>query len=190
MVNSSTSIMYLEETQDTSEWPDDEAVGNDSDKDSYLVSDIDQDELAVNVDSVSASPKRRKSSGFSRLSVEDPLLTHSDSSENETSGRRRSGRTSQRLYIVTEDLNIVIAGFTLNYVGLSTYLIFCLGTCGLGYLLLHWFPRWKVFLIGSPKSLDECSWIVVEVTSRVIISICIVLLLKCVIESMGRTLHT
>ncbi|MCJ1234491.1 hypothetical protein MMC14_002452 [Varicellaria rhodocarpa] len=155
------SFTYYEDTQDPSGWPDDEAVRDDYDKDDESVSDTD-DDLADNPNLVSPSPKRRKSSGFSRLSVEDPLLYRSGSSKTETSGYGRAGRTSQKLYIVTEDLTIVLAGFTSHHIGLITYLVFCSVTCGLGYLLLHWLPRWKVLWIGSPKPLQDCSWIVVE----------------------------
>jgi cation-transporting ATPase 13A3/4/5 len=70
------------------------------------------------------------------------------------------------MYIVTEDLTIVIAGFRTSSIGLLIYALVCVCTVGLGYLLLRWMPHWRVKLVGSPCTLRDCSWVVIEVRSH------------------------
>ena len=105
---------------------------------------------------------RRTSSGYSRASVHDHLLRR-DSGRTEGSNFDHGHRTSQKIYIVTEDLTIVVAGFRTSTLGYAIYTTICVLTLGLGYLLLRWLPRWQVRLVGTPSSLRECSWVVIEV---------------------------
>ena len=108
------------------------------------------------------SPARRKSSGFSRISVDDPLLARSSS---KIESKMWDGdRTSQKIYIATEDLMVVFAGFKTSRLGYTLYLLLCLATAGLGYLVFRWLPRWKVRLIGRPNPLRTCHWVVIEVS--------------------------
>jgi cation-transporting ATPase 13A2 len=107
---------------------------------------------------------RRTSSGYSRASVHDHLLRR-DSARTEGSNFDRGHRTSQKIYIVTEDLTIVVAGFRTSTLGYALYATICVLTFGLGYLLLRWLPRWQVSLVGTPSSLRECGWVVIEVRS-------------------------
>ena len=109
---------------------------------------------------------RRKSSGFSRISrisVEDPLLRRHDSAKTDTSGFGHEGRSTQKIYIVAEDLTVVFAGFKTSKIGFAIYIVLCIMTLGLGYLLLRWIPSWKVRLVGSPTQLRDCTWVVIEV---------------------------
>ena len=168
--DSVTSFTYLEENVESSEssnWPDDEAVEEDPDLDVDV--DVDEDDYVEDVNGVMnsalSSPQRRKSSGFSRLSAEDPLLHRKDSSKTEPSGYGQDGRTIQKIYIVTEDLTVVFAGFATSRIGYITYLIMCVATIGFGFLLFRWLPRWRVRLVGSPRALGDCSWVAVEVSS-------------------------
>ncbi|KAI1754422.1 hypothetical protein F4782DRAFT_29552 [Xylaria castorea] len=103
---------------------------------------------------------RRRSSTQSRSSVHARLL-RTDSTRTDSSGRVH-GRISQKLHIVSEDLTIVIAGFRTGRVGYLIYILLCLLTLGLAYLLLRWLPRWQVKLIGEPCPLRECQWVVLE----------------------------
>ncbi|KAI0977328.1 hypothetical protein F4678DRAFT_468531 [Xylaria arbuscula] len=103
---------------------------------------------------------RRRSSTLSRSSVHARLL-RTDSAGTDTTGRVH-GRISQKLHIVSEDLTIVIAGFRTSSLGYLAYLLLCLLTLGLAYLLLRWLPRWRVKLIGEPCPLRECQWVVIE----------------------------
>jgi cation-transporting ATPase 13A3/4/5 len=137
------------------QWPEDDAVVEDSEtEDESTPSDVD-------LESGERPTVRRKSSAYSRTSLEDPLLQHRESISSE---KGRSGRTSQKVYIITEDLTIVVAGFTTSTFGILVYFAFCACTLGLGYLLLRWLPRWRVRMIGCPSALGHCSWVVIEVS--------------------------
>ena len=158
--DSTASFTYFQENEESSEsshWPDDEAIEDPSDDEEYTKS------KDGDLESGLASSKRRKSSGFSRLSLEDPLLLRHDSARTDASGFGCAGRHNQKIYIATEDLTVVFAGFSTSTFGMLAYMILCLTSFGIGYLLFRWLPRWKVRLIGSPIPLHECSWIVIEV---------------------------
>jgi len=108
------------------------------------------------------STMRRTSSGYSRTSAHDRLL-RSDSARTDES-LRRGHRTSQKIYIVTEDLTIVVAGFRTSTLGSALYITIVVLTLGLGYLLLRWLPRWQVRIVGSACPLNDCTWVVIEVS--------------------------
>ncbi|KAL8996773.1 MAG: hypothetical protein Q9169_003796 [Polycauliona sp. 2 TL-2023] len=149
----------MRESEESSDWTEEEAVLDPSDD------ELEQPNNGVHRDRSPTSPvfrERRKSSGYSRRSVEDPLLRHRNSNVTEVNCFGRGRRINQRIYIVTEDLTIVVSGFVTNFLGYASYIMFCCLTCGLAYLLLRWFPRWKVWLVGERKPLQECSWVVVE----------------------------
>lgn len=104
---------------------------------------------------------RRKSSTCSRGSVHDRLLrSDSGRSESHIAGR---GKLSQKIYIANEDLTIVVAGFMTSRIGYVVYGFLCTVSFGLAYLLFRWIPRWEVWLTGSPTSLRDCTWVVIEV---------------------------
>jgi len=105
---------------------------------------------------------RRKSSQLHRDSVEDPLLERRESIKSD-SGYRGARRMTQKIYIVTEDLTIVAAGYTTSRIGTLVMMVLSVMTFGIGYLILKWVPRWRIGLIGKPMPLASCDWIVVEV---------------------------
>ncbi|MCJ1461071.1 hypothetical protein MMC28_011453, partial [Mycoblastus sanguinarius] len=162
--DSVASFTYFQEDDESPEWSEDQAVINEVDE-SIDNGQEPEEDLQYDLESGSLSPKRRKSSGFSRPSVEDPLLYRHDSTKTDASALGRGARTNQKIYVVAEDLTIVVAGFTTNQVGLLSYLVICILSLGLGYLVLRWLPRWRVRFIGSSKPLFECDWVVVEVRS-------------------------
>ena len=90
-------------------------------------------------------------------------MSRHDSSRTDFSGFGKDGRMTQKILVVTEDLTIVIAGFRTRLIGMAFYLFTCIITLGLGYLVFHWLPRWKVSLLGTSETLRECSWVVIEV---------------------------
>ncbi|TAQ90389.1 hypothetical protein B7494_g1281 [Chlorociboria aeruginascens] len=120
-----------------------------------------EEDDSADLESGELSIMRRTSSGQSRSSIHDRLL-RMDSIGTSGSAFGRSQRTSQKLYIVTEDLTIVIAGFRTSTLGFALYIAICFATLGLGYLLLRWIPRWRVRLIGIASPLGECNWVVIE----------------------------
>lgn len=108
--------------------------------------------------------------GRSRLSssAEAPLL-NGHGSRTEPESRQPGETVSQKVYIVTEDLTAVIAGFNTSIYGFAAYLVICILTGGLGYLLFRWLPRWRVRLVGSPTPLDRCQWTAIEVKVHTIL---------------------
>ncbi|KAF8477462.1 P-type ATPase-like protein [Kalaharituber pfeilii] len=104
---------------------------------------------------------RRKSSQLRRDSVEDPLLERRDSIKSD-SGYRGTKRSTQKIYIMTEDLTIVAAGFTTSRVGSIILIVLSIATFGAVYLLTRWIPKWRIRLVGKPAPLQSCDWIVIE----------------------------
>lgn len=149
----------MQEDGASSDWTEEEAVIDSSDEE---LQDIETGHTFESSPR-STSFGRRNSSGHSRRSVADPLLWRHDSTRTETSYWGRGGRSNQRIYIVTEDLTIVVSGFNNSLFGYASYLALCIFTCGLAYLILRWLPRWRVRLVGEHKTLRDCSWVVVEV---------------------------
>ena len=162
--DSIASFTYFQEDDESPEWSDDQAIVDEDEEDQDVAKQAEGD-LDLDLESGSTSPQRRKSSGYSRTSAESPLLTRHDSTKTDASGFGRGPRSSQKIYVVAEDLTIVVAGFSTQMLGFVLYLCCCILSLGLGYLVLRWLPRWRVRLIGSPKPLRECDWVVVEVRS-------------------------
>jgi cation-transporting P-type ATPase 13A2 len=103
-----------------------------------------------------------KSSRGSRTSLDAPLLRRHPSGGSDTSGFRSGGRVSQKIYILTEDMTIVVAGFRTSLFGFALYLCICFLTLGAGYLILRWLPKWYVKLVGRSTALSKCDWVVIE----------------------------
>ncbi|KAL9031900.1 MAG: hypothetical protein Q9196_000096 [Gyalolechia fulgens] len=156
--DSSASFTYMQEDGASSDWTEEEAIINSSDEE---LQDIEAGHI-FEPSPPSIAFGRRKSSGHSRRSVEDPLLRRHDSMRIDTSHLGRSGRSNQKIYIITEDLTIVVSGFNNSLLGHAIYLALCIFTCGLAFLILRWLPRWRVRLVGEHRTLRDCSWVVVE----------------------------
>ncbi|KAL8805919.1 MAG: hypothetical protein Q9182_001700 [Xanthomendoza sp. 2 TL-2023] len=156
--DSFTSFTYMPGGGESSDWTEEEAIADQSDNEADEVDGTPDGESQ----SPSIPPERRKSSAYSRTSVEDPLLRHRDSTATEVSYCGRGRRINQRIYIVTEDMTIAVSGFVSSYIGYASYICLCSLTCGIAYLILRWLPRWKVRLIGEQKPLRDCAWVVVE----------------------------
>lgn len=155
-----SSFTYFQEEDESPQWSDEEAVVAESE---------DEDELAEgctpDLEAGSLRSHRRKSSGYDHVSAQRPLLSQRDSTNSDVRAYGPRGNLSQKLYLVTEDLTIAIAGFKTNKLGYGVYISACIVTAGVAYLLLRWVPRWRIPLIGSPAPLRECDWVVIEVSS-------------------------
>ncbi|KAI1131950.1 hypothetical protein F5Y10DRAFT_26423 [Nemania abortiva] len=165
--DSTASFTYYNEEENTPEaeqqYTEDGAVSFDIDDIPFeLGHETDQatDSEIDNASTQGYAMHRRRSSTQSRSSVHARLL-RTESTGTDASGRVY-GRVSQKLHIVSEDLTIVIAGFRTGRVGYIAYILLCLSTFGLAYLLLRWLPRWHVRLVGEPCPLRECHWVVLE----------------------------
>jgi cation-transporting P-type ATPase 13A2 len=153
--DSRASFTYLrDEGEEAVLLSDEDAIEDEGDDERY-------EENSVDLEAGELVPMRRTSSGFSS-SIHDRLL-RSDSARTDGSGTGREPRTNQKIYIVNEDLIIVIAGFRTSTIGYAIYTTLCICTFGIAYLLFRWLPRWHVNLIGYPSSLRECAWVVIEV---------------------------
>lgn len=177
---STASFTYFPDEEEDAQPPSDEEAILDWEDERY-------EEESVDLEAGEHVPIRRTSSAYSRTSVGDRLL-RSDSARTEGSRGNLGSRISQKIYILTEDLTIVVTGFRTNMVGFAIYITICIISFGLGYLILRWLPRLKVRLIGSPNLLSDCNWVVIEVsTPRLYQSI---ELRPTALESMERICHT
>ena len=99
----------------------------------------------------------------SRDSAEHPLLSRYASARSYGRDRKFGSRLNQKVYISSEDLTAVFAGFSTSKGGLAVYIALCVLTGGFAYLLLRWLPRWRVKLIGKATALGKCQWVAIEV---------------------------
>jgi cation-transporting ATPase 13A2 len=162
--DSTTSFAYYDETLDEDADVEEDAIAEEYGEieyDGYTVEELDELE---NGGSPTPSRRRRKSSGFSgRSSVDRPLLNRQSSgSSTGSADGTRGRRTNQKIYILTEDLTIVVAGFDTSRIGFAIYLAICTVTVGLAWLVFQWIPKWKVALVGRAAPLKECAWLVIE----------------------------
>lgn len=156
-----SSFTYFQEEAEVPEWSDEEAVIDDSDEENQYANGDGGHE--PDLEAGEAPSLRRKSSGHARS--DHPLLSRKDSTKSDTREYDQGGNFSQKLYIVTEDLTMVIAGFRTSTIGLAIYITLCVLTGGLAYLLFRWLPRWHVRLVATPAPLRSCTLVVVEVSS-------------------------
>ena len=163
--DSVASFTYFQEDDESPEWSEDQAVINEQEEDTGF-GKRPSEEMEDDLESGIITSQRRKSSTFSKSPDEEPLLHRRDSTKTDTSGFGREARFSQKIYVMSEDLTVVVAGFTTNSLGMILYLTFCTLSLGFGYLILRWLPRWRVRLTGSPKPLRECDWVAIEVRQR------------------------
>lgn len=73
-----------------------------------------------------------------------------------------ASNTSQRFYLAEEDLVIGIAGYRRSKVRLLVYYILIACTLGLFYVILRWFPRYKVQFLAKPTQLAKSDFVVIE----------------------------
>lgn len=156
--DSTASFIYFQEGEASPEWTEEEAVIDHSDEESQEIGEAHD----YDSPSQSISFERRKSSVYSRGSFEDPLLRRHASTRSSVSHYSKGARSNQKIYIVTEDLTIVVSGFVTSVIGYACYMTFCILTCGIAYLVLRWLPHWRVWLIGEHRPLRDSSWVVVE----------------------------
>lgn len=166
--DSIASFTYYEGDRDSEDDAEEEAIADeygDIEYEGYVEEDSDAD-LEAQAPSLRPKSLRRKSSDqVSRRSrsVDRPLLRRTRSHSSAGSGRGWEGqRTSQKIYILSEDMTIVVAGFKTSTIGFGIYVLLCTITAGLAWLLFRWIPRWKVSLAGRPSPLAECEWLVIE----------------------------
>lgn len=142
---------------------DDEAL-EESDFDIEEESYNRRDSLSIRRDSQSIrrhSLSLRRKSSAQDARVSDPLIRHRD---REPGSNRQPHRTSQTIYIASEDLTIAVTGFATSKIGYTIYLATSWLTLGVAWLVFRWFPRAHVRLIGKTSPLGDCDWVVIEVS--------------------------
>jgi cation-transporting ATPase 13A2 len=165
--DSTTSFTYYEEDRDSEDGVEEDAIASEYGDIEYN-GFVDEDAYDVEAGGSPSPPStRRKSSSYSSRkslkSVRAPLLRRRSSVSSTGSGDGSRGRrTSQKIYILTEDLTIVVAGFNTSKIGFGIYVVLCTVTFGLAWLLFRWLPRWRVALVGRATPLKECDWMVIE----------------------------
>lgn len=165
--DSTVSFTYFQEEEDFVQWPNAEALDAESDvEDLSSMNGVDE----VNLESARSSLGSKRPS-FSRASVEEPLLSRRVSNSSHFRDKMSDSRLNQKIYIASEDLTVVFAGFTTSTCGFIVYVTFCILTFGFAYLLFRWLPRLRVRLVGKPTPLRKCQWIAVEVRLRMQITL-------------------
>ncbi|KAJ5661616.1 uncharacterized protein N7477_009232 [Penicillium maclennaniae] len=154
---STVSFTYFQDEEDFAEWSNEDAVEVDSDVDDASGTELEEPDI----ESARASFVSKRLSQ-SRDSAERPLLSRIISSSSYGRDRRHGSRLNQKVYIASEDLTAVFAGFSTSRVGFALYLALCVLTGGFAYLLYRWLPRWRVKLIGKAAPLGKCEWIAIE----------------------------
>ncbi|KAF2086902.1 hypothetical protein K490DRAFT_57372 [Saccharata proteae CBS 121410] len=162
-----TSFTYYDEERESLDTAEEEAIAEEEEYENgngYAENghDLESGSRPSSLRSSLRSSHRRKSSDFSHRSASAPLLRRHSSSSTMASGHWKNGRVTQKIYIQSEDLTIVVAGFKTSMIGLAVYITICILTAGLGYLLFRWLPRWWIRVVGKPMPLRECDWIVIE----------------------------
>ena len=159
--DSTASFTYFEDEDESPQWSEDQAVVDETDDDQSFQIHHRRSESDLERGSITLG--RRKSSTNSKASAERPLLRHFDSGRTNVSLSGFTTRSRQKIYVATEDLTIVVAGFSTRWLGYIVYVCLCTITAGAAYLLLRWIPRWRVKLVGKEVPLRECDWTVIEV---------------------------
>ncbi|KAK9462203.1 uncharacterized protein V1516DRAFT_711632 [Lipomyces oligophaga] len=68
----------------------------------------------------------------------------------------------QTVYLPEEDLILALAGYNTNRFRLVLFTLLSVCTGGIAYLIIRWFPKLRVSIVGDPAPLSDCSWVVLE----------------------------
>ncbi|KAF9882968.1 hypothetical protein FE257_004372 [Aspergillus nanangensis] len=154
---SNVSFTYFQGEDDFVEWPDEDAIEAGSEFDEEIPDDVSSMNNSVR------SSFHSKRPSYSGSTAEEPLLHRRRFSiGSHAQDRKVDSRLNQKVHIESEDLTIVIAGFSTTVTGLIIYFSTCILTFGFAYLIFRWFPRWRVRLVGKPTPLRRCQWVAIE----------------------------
>lgn len=152
------SFTYFQDGEDFAEWSTEDAVDDQSEIDAESLHGIGDADLESSRGSFVS-----KRMSTSRDSVEHPLLSRYISASSYGRDRRTGSRLNQKVYIASEDLTAVFAGFSTSPGGFAVYAALCILTGGFAWLLFRWLPRWRVKLIGKATPIGKCQWVAIEV---------------------------
>lgn len=154
------SFTYFQDEEDFAEWSNEDAVDEGSEIDEQSIHRLGEGDI----ESVRGSFVSKRMS-TSRDSVERPLLSRYMSASSYGRDRRTGSRLNQKVYIASEDLTAVFAGFSTSPGGNALYIALCILTGGFAYLIFRWLPRWRIKLIGKATPIGKCQWVAIEVSS-------------------------
>ncbi|KAJ5501698.1 ATPase P-type K/Mg/Cd/Cu/Zn/Na/Ca/Na/H-transporter [Penicillium expansum] len=154
---STVSFTYFQDGEDFAEWSTEDAVDDQSEIDAESLHGIGDADL----ESARGSFVSKRMS-TSRDSIEHPLLSRYLSASSYGRDRRTGSRLNQKVYIASEDLTAVFAGFSTSSGGFAVYIALCILTGGFAWLLFRWLPRWRVKLIGKATPIGKCQWVAIE----------------------------
>ncbi|KAJ5048337.1 hypothetical protein NUH16_006835 [Penicillium rubens] len=156
---STVSFTYFQDEEDFAEWSneDEDVVDEEGEDDEESLHGIRDPDL----ESARGSFVSKRMS-TSRDSVEHPLLSRYLSASSYGRDRRSGSRLNQKVYIASEDLTAVFAGFSTSSGGFAVYIALCILTGGFAWLLFRWLPRWRVKLIGKATPIGKCQWVAIE----------------------------
>ncbi|KAF3019501.1 hypothetical protein E8E15_003598 [Penicillium rubens] len=137
---STVSFTYFQDEEDFAEWSneDEDVVDEEGEDDEESLHGIRDPDL----ESARGSFVSKRMS-TSRDSVEHPLLSRYLSASSYGRDRRSGSRLNQKVYIASEDLTAVFAGFSTSSGGFAVYIALCILTGGFAWLLFRWLPRWR-----------------------------------------------
>lgn len=158
--DSTVSYTYFQDEEDFAEWSNEDVVDADSDLEVASPDILGE----VDLESARASFASKRLSQ-SQDSINDTLLSRHLSASSYGRDRRTGNRLNQKIYISSEDLTVVFAGFSTSLGGFALYIALCIVTGGFAYLLFRWLPRSRVKLIGKATPLGKCQWVAIEVNT-------------------------
>ncbi|KAF3935735.1 hypothetical protein ABW19_dt0209217 [Dactylella cylindrospora] len=158
---SNASFTFFQQ-EEVDNWENENAIEDEEDDD--LRFDAWDGDIDIDLEAGSRRQSLIKSPRLSRDSQELPLLDRQDTEGTDISRILFRGplRSNQKIYIVTEDLNIIVGGFRTSKMGSTIVAVLSALTLGLFYLVLRWLPRWRVRIVGRATPLRDCEWVVIE----------------------------
>lgn len=107
--------------------------------------------------------RRRSSASSGRsTSIADLISDHLDAETQAFFEEFNPRAKYQRYYLAEEDIVIGIAGYSDCWWKQVIYYFICVITFGIGFLLLRWFPRYRINLLGNQRPLGKADWCVIE----------------------------
>ncbi|KAL6452467.1 YPK9 Vacuolar cation-transporting ATPase YPK9 [Candida maltosa Xu316] len=146
--------------------------------DKYVDDDDDQEDIELAVQDESTRFQSPEAPDYGSLDFDRRNRRDSESSSKSTTSQAHSAVSEtiheqffhdfpakldyQRYYLAEEDLVLGIAGYQNLWWKTFLYYTVCICTLGLGYLVLRWFPRYRVNLMGTRCPLGTADWCVIE----------------------------
>lgn len=157
-----SGLDYHHDEEDSVEWPTEDlsmVESNLGEDDDEVLHDLSGPDLRP--DRASLLSKRKP---HHHSSLEEPLLPRQMSTGSFSRDHRAGNRSSQKIYMRSEDLSALFTGYSTSVLGFVSYVILCTVTLGIAYLFFRWLPHWRIRLVGKRSPFSQCQWIAVKVS--------------------------